>query len=133
LLACIGGLDRTGGRPDGGPARVGAAQRNCVVAGGTKAGGDRSRAGGGIDDQRHYPGRASRADLEMPVVITGQTHFSTTRPVGLIEQGCGVGGAGLVELELVAASFMGKKRGGRSNGEAIAAVGTGVDAKARQG
>src|SRR5690606_32807825 len=97
LLACIGGLDRTGGRPDGGPARVGAAQRNCVVAGGTKAGGDRSRAGGGIDGQRLYPGRAIRADLEMPVVITGQTHFSTTRPVGLIEQGCGVGGAGLVE------------------------------------
>ncbi|MDT4876311.1 hypothetical protein FQZ97_1117410 [compost metagenome] len=86
FLPEIGSLDGAGGGPDRRPARTGSAQRQRVVGSGAEGTADAGDARGRIDSEGIEPCAAIGADLEAPVVVTGEAHFGAAGPVGLVEQ-----------------------------------------------
>ena len=84
-----------------------------------------------IDDQRFLPGRAVRTDLDVKIVVAGETELGAAGVVGLVERARRIAGGGLVDLLLVAVADVVEEAGRALDGEAVGGVGGGIDAPDR--
>ena len=80
-------------------------------------------ARGCLDRQASQKGRAIGTDFQNKVIVAHNAHFRTARIASLKQQAGGVRGFGLVDLDLMPRPRMGKKCGGRGDGQPIGIIG----------